>query len=44
MHVDAIDPAKAAMIVADMQNDFVAIGAPMETPVARYGAPSAFAR
>ena len=35
MRVDAIDPAKTAMIVVDMQNDFVAPGAPMETPAAR---------
>ena len=35
MQVDTIDPAKTAMIVADMQNDFVAAGAPMETPAAR---------
>ena len=30
-----IDPMKTAMIVVDMQNDFVAPGAPMETPAAR---------
>src|SRR5271155_2191298 len=35
MQVETIDPAKAAMIVVDMQNDFVAVGAPMETPAAR---------
>src|SRR3954451_18680493 len=35
MQVDVIDPAKTAMIVVDMQNDFVAAGAPMETPAAR---------
>lgn len=35
MQINAIDPAKAAMIVVDMQNDFVAAGAPMETPAAR---------
>ena len=35
MQVDAIDPTKTAMIVVDMQNDFVATGAPMETPAAR---------
>jgi len=35
MQVDVIDPAKTAMIVVDMQNDFVAVGAPMETPAAR---------
>jgi biuret amidohydrolase len=35
MHVDVIDPKKTAMIVVDMQNDFVAPGAAMETPAAR---------
>jgi len=35
MRVETIDPAKTAMIVVDMQNDFVAAGAPMETPAAR---------
>ena len=35
MQIDAIDPARTAMIVVDMQNDFVAAGAPMETPAAR---------
>jgi nicotinamidase-related amidase len=35
MQINAIDPAKTAMIVVDMQNDFVATGAPMETPAAR---------
>lgn len=35
MQIDRIEPAKAAMIVVDMQNDFVAQGAPMETPAAR---------
>ena len=35
MQVDAINPATTAMIVVDMQNDFVAAGAPMETPAAR---------
>lgn len=35
MHVDVIDPQKTAMIVVDMQNDFVASGAAMETPAAR---------
>jgi len=32
MQINAIDPAKTAMIVVDMQNDFVATGAPMEAP------------
>ena len=35
MKIDAIDPKKTAMIVVDMQNDFVATGAAMETPAAR---------
>jgi biuret amidohydrolase len=35
MLVDVIDPTKTAMIVVDMQNDFVAPGAAMETPAAR---------
>ena len=30
--VDRIEPARTAMIVVDMENDFVAPGAPMETP------------
>ena len=35
MNIDKLDPATTAMIVVDMQNDFVAAGAPMETPAAR---------
>jgi len=35
MQINEIDPARTAMIVVDMQNDFVASGAPMETPAAR---------
>ncbi len=35
MQIDAIDPAKTAMIVVDMQNDFVAAGAPIEVSAAR---------
>lgn len=35
MQTNEIDPARTAMIVVDMQNDFVATGAPMETPAAR---------
>jgi ureidoacrylate peracid hydrolase len=35
MQIDVIDPKKTAMIVVDMQNDFVASGAAMETPAAR---------
>ena len=34
MHIDLIDPKKTAMIVVDMQNDFVASGRAMETPAA----------
>jgi len=35
MRIEAIDPKTTAMIVVDMQNDFVASGAAMETPAAR---------
>jgi biuret amidohydrolase len=35
MQVDRIDPAGTAMIVVDMQNDFIAAAAAMETPAAR---------
>jgi len=35
MQIDVINPKKTAMIVVDMQNDFVAAGAPLETPAAR---------
>src|SRR4029077_9502110 len=35
MQIDVIDPKKTAMIVVDMQNDFVAAAAAMETPAAR---------
>lgn len=35
MQINQIDPAKTAIIVVDMQNDFVAAGAAMETPAAR---------
>jgi ureidoacrylate peracid hydrolase len=35
MKIDKLNPATTAMIVVDMQNDFVAAGAPMETPAAR---------
>jgi ureidoacrylate peracid hydrolase len=35
MQINVIDPKKTAMIVVDMQNDFVASGAAMETPAAR---------
>jgi len=33
--IQSLDPKKTAMIVVDMQNDFVAAGAPMDTPAAR---------
>ena len=35
MRIDTIDPTKTAMIVVDMQNDFVAPGGGLETPAAR---------
>src|SRR3954469_22952505 len=35
MQVDGIEPNLTVMIVVDMQNDFVAAGAAMETPAAR---------
>ena len=35
MQISQFYPAKTALIVVDMQNDFVAKGAPMETPAAR---------
>ena len=35
----AIDPARCALIVIDMQNAFVAEGAPFETPGARHMLP-----
>jgi ureidoacrylate peracid hydrolase len=35
MQIDVIDPKRTALIVVDMQNDFVAPGAAMETPAAR---------
>ncbi|HUS12504.1 MAG TPA: isochorismatase family cysteine hydrolase [Pyrinomonadaceae bacterium] len=35
MKIDVIEPQKTAMIVVDMQNDFVSVGAAMETPAAR---------
>ena len=33
--VDRLDAARTALIVVDMENDFVAPGAPMETPAGR---------
>jgi ureidoacrylate peracid hydrolase len=38
--VDHIDPHKTAMIVVDMENDFIAPGAPLETPVGRVMLPT----
>src|SRR5947208_5293579 len=35
MQIDVIDAKKTAMIVVDMQNDFVAAGAAIEVPAAR---------
>lgn len=35
MQIDQFDPETTAVIVIDMQNDFVASGAPMETPMGR---------
>lgn len=35
MQIDRFDPARTALIVVDMENDFVAPGAPMETPAGR---------
>lgn len=35
MQIDHFDPETTAVIVIDMQNDFVASGAPMETPMGR---------
>src|ERR1700716_2503454 len=35
MPIERIDPKKTAMIVVDMQKDFIAEGAPRETPAAR---------
>jgi biuret amidohydrolase len=35
MLIDTIEPVKTAMIVVDMQNDFVASGAPIEVSAAR---------
>ena len=40
MQIDVIDAKKTAMIVVDMQNDFVAAGAAMETPEARAMVPA----
>ena len=34
-YLDSIDPSKTALIVVDMENDFIAMGAPLETPAGR---------
>ncbi|HEY9281561.1 MAG TPA: isochorismatase family cysteine hydrolase [Eoetvoesiella sp.] len=34
LNIDSIDPKKTALLVIDMQNDFVETGAPLETPMA----------
>jgi nicotinamidase-related amidase len=41
MQIDVIHPKKTAMIVVDMQNDFVAPGAAMETPCGSSNRPQA---
>ena len=38
--VEQIDPHKTALIIVDMENDFVAPGAPMETPAGRVMLPT----
>ena len=38
--VEHIDPSTTAFIVVDMQNDFVAPGAPMELPAGRAMVPT----
>src|SRR5215207_6614295 len=38
--VERIDPSKTAMIVVDMQNDFVAAGAPLESAAGRAMVPN----
>jgi ureidoacrylate peracid hydrolase len=35
VHIEQFDPSRTALIVVDMENDFVAEGAPMETPAGR---------
>src|SRR5215467_8003859 len=40
MEINRIEPAKSAMIVVDMQNDFVAPGGGLETPAARAMVPN----
>src|SRR4051812_37270662 len=38
--VERIEPRRSALIVVDMENDFVAEGAPLETPAARNMVPT----
>lgn len=33
IQIDQINPGSTAVIVIDMQNDFIAPGAPLETPM-----------
>ena len=35
VHIERFEPSRTALIVVDMENDFVAEGAPMETPAGR---------
>ncbi len=35
VEIDRLDPPRTALIVVDMENDFVAEGAPLDTPAAR---------
>jgi len=35
VHIERFEPSRTALIVVDMENDFVAPGAPMETPAGR---------
>jgi ureidoacrylate peracid hydrolase len=39
---DTIDPARTALVVVDMQNDFVAEGFPAEIPLSREIVPTRF--
>jgi ureidoacrylate peracid hydrolase len=35
VQIEHFEPSRTALIVVDMENDFVADGAPMETPAGR---------
>src|SRR5690625_1704403 len=39
LQIDKMDPKKTALLVVDMQNDFVAEGAPLETKMAQVNLP-----